>query len=1054
MDIDELRRRAMDSMPHKKKQQQPPQVQPQKVSSDPQPGKSPANSWLDASVIQTPVISCAPSAPSAPSFSGSRKERDVFLSTFQELHPRSISPAAEGKDDNLVIRFSDGESDSDAEENNLKMDERHGDVSFRANILGPSANHSPAASSQLTLTPASQHAPRMWNQMAMMKQQLAAVRTSMSSAIQVRGDGPTWKSSSKQKQVIGQKGSIGQKRGVKPGASITKPSGRDLDNLKKKIAIKGGTDLENLRKQIATKGGTDLENLRKQIATKENELKLQRHIKSGKGQGMVSVPDGKLHIPGVGESTVGSTGRQLSMKPASLMLAGTSDMETGEEKHKVLQVTLQELSDAGLKVNVNGLQQQRRNPLNIDAEYTHVKDGPIDKDPIRDLHSAGSKRPHTEDVPVGRKYQKAAVDIDERKVASTQSVFDSVQKHCTRVESNIYSSNFSISMPASTPSKWVMPVDFHHTAINCFLEREGNKKCKVDGSTGSRNDVNLSRGQALAQYTPEHQKHSAVEGFQNKLNSENVQVISREGEEVQMEIEKTERLVLNESVKTADIENFSQKTNPGLTREKMSISETSGDVPQGAQKTEVPTSVTSREVVEWQCGNVSLQNLMKEEQLFEKELEEAREHRSRCEREETLAWKAYHKAQTVVQATNQRTRLEASEHPCCKLNEHPGCKLNEHGSVVDYVIISSSQPRIGNNSSSSKCGYQSVEENSNGRLSMADVVPNAAKESCVAEQKYRPGIIDTTGENDENCELMSKSSITPEILPAEKKLVLDKTGEPDFEQATTERNCLPQKRKWSNLIPASECGADGHAKFSRTSVSKLNSGDSLSLTEKTKEEGTASPHAETSSETLHGQNYDQEYNIQFPVPKHEEFSYACSESLERILEVPEEVVKTITVRHLTDNVVHGSSAGTCHSENSLASDIVSKKTINKRFATIFSNLKCEKVNFEESNEDRCLSGSSIDEGCAAEKETIVVWKNSIKEHATSGNSCGYQDCEQHKLLDLKMLADFNGRSAASDAAYMENQDPMQQIVCDYAAQKTLGENFTHRNIQAVNRKLL
>ncbi|KAH9294942.1 hypothetical protein KI387_038530, partial [Taxus chinensis] len=113
---------------------------------------------------------------------------------------------------------------------------------------------------------------------------------------------------------------------------------------------------------------------------------------------------------------------------------------------------------------------------------------------------------------------------------------------------------------------------------------------------------------------------------------------------------------------------------------------------------------------------------------------------------------------------------------------------------------------------------------------------------------------------------------------------------------------------------------------------------------------------------------------------------------------------------------------------------------------------CEKVNFEESNEDRCLSGSSIDEGCAAEKETTAVWKNSIKEHATSGNSGGYPDCEQHKLSDLKMLADFNGRSAASDAAYMENQDPVQQIVCGYAAQKTLGENFTHRNIQVVNRK--
>ncbi|KAH9312546.1 hypothetical protein KI387_027581, partial [Taxus chinensis] len=90
--------------------------------------------------------------------------------------------------------------------------------------------------------------------------------------------------------------------------------------------------------------------------------------------------------------------------------------------------------------------------------------------------------------------------------------------------------------------------------------------------------------------------------------------------------------------------------------------------------------------------------------------------------------------------------------------------------------------------------------------------------------------------------------------------------------------------------------------------------------------------------------------------------------------------------------------------------------------------------------------------CVAEKETTAVWKNSIKEHATLGNSGGYPDCEQHKLSDLKMLADLNGRSTASDAAYMENQDPVQQIICGYAAQKTLGENFTHRNIQAVNRK--
>ena len=96
--------------------------------------------------------------------------------------------------------------------------------------------------------------------MAMMQKQLVAIRTTMSSVVQVRGatsmvsgEGPPRQSSCSQKSVVGHNGLIGQKHVFKPSSSVTKPS------------------------------GIDLENLRKKIATKENELKLQRHIRSGKG---------------------------------------------------------------------------------------------------------------------------------------------------------------------------------------------------------------------------------------------------------------------------------------------------------------------------------------------------------------------------------------------------------------------------------------------------------------------------------------------------------------------------------------------------------------------------------------------------------------------------------------------------------------------------------------------------------------------------------------------------------------------------------------------------
>ena len=49
-----------------------------------------------------------------------------------------------------------------------------------------------------------------------------------------------------------------------------------------------------------------------------------------------------------------------------------------------------------------------------------------------------------------------------------------------------------------------------------------------------------------------------------------------------------------------------------------------------------------------------MQYLMKQEEIIDKNLEEAREHRSRCEIEEQIVWKYYRKALGVVQALNQR----------------------------------------------------------------------------------------------------------------------------------------------------------------------------------------------------------------------------------------------------------------------------------------------------------------------------------------------------------------------------------------------------------------
>ena len=55
---------------------------------------------------------------------------------MQDLHPAIRSPAAEEKDDNLVIRFSDGDNDSEGEEQSWRVDRSEKDGSSRENTSG------------------------------------------------------------------------------------------------------------------------------------------------------------------------------------------------------------------------------------------------------------------------------------------------------------------------------------------------------------------------------------------------------------------------------------------------------------------------------------------------------------------------------------------------------------------------------------------------------------------------------------------------------------------------------------------------------------------------------------------------------------------------------------------------------------------------------------------------------------------------------------------------------------------------------------------------------
>lgn len=809
MDIEELRAKAMASMPNKKKKRK--QQALHLLSS----GKfhSP-NNLLDTNATQLQVSS-ALSVPLC-----GRNEKDVFLSSLQDLHPAGRSPAAEEKDDNLVIRFSDGDSDSEGEEQSRKVDKREKDGSSRENTSGNSASQSLAASSQMATT-TSQQTPGMRNQMAMMQKQLTAIRTTMSSAVQVRGvtgEGPPRQSSCNQKPLVGHNGLIGQKHAFKPGPSVTKPS------------------------------GSDLENLRKQIATKENELKLQRHIRSGKGQDTRSVPSGALHAAGIAESTTMSSGEKISVNPTfSKLTEGASVVQINEEKQKVPKAILQELPDPSVKVSKSSLQQQKRQLSNVDIDHSCMKDGSSNGVPTRDSQGACSKISVADGNILVQKHLKSAAGINEKHIRATHPLRDSIQEHCKEVENNRFPAEFSMSVPAEvlipyTPSKSVISEDFHLTN-NHSLKGEGSRKRKLA-------DVSPADGQSLfGDASLVHQKHTSDEGFEKKADVTNLQAMSgfsvQESEEfylakAHMEFQEIGGEPLNKRVKVTNIKdchqnsksdveqtlvNYLKDAKEGIDRtggypltqegsfniaHSMQLSpvglETSVDDPckgpEQAVKNRADSIVPSKDVVEpqdrigplsnnntelmdshiqdglLQDVSISVQDLMNQEEIIDKDLEEARMHRNRCEIEEQMAWKDYRKAWGAVQAANQRCiylhqkrerlsaqiralgmrhySLEGSPKRLHQSKEglsSPQCftghkdlgnftsgthssedhfedlkqkctKLNDHGLGVDYTVTSSSND-----------SFLSIERNSNGTLSIADMVPNTTRELCIVGKK-------------------------------------------------------------------------------------------------------------------------------------------------------------------------------------------------------------------------------------------------------------------------------------------------------------------------------
>ena len=125
--------------------------------------------------------------------------------------------------------------------------------------------------------------------------------------------------------------------------------------------------------------------------------------------------------------------------------------------------------------------------------------------------------------------------------------------------------------------------------------------------------------------------------------------------------------------------------------------------------------------------------------------------------------------------------------------------------------------------------------------------------------------------------------------------------------------------------------------------------DSLSPTEKTKEEITASQGAETSKDSFHSQNDDhEEYVIQLTV-KQQLFACHSSQSPKRPCAMSGEVVETTNAQHL-GNTIHNdmqeNNASTYDSDNSLVSSIECQKINVNRFTMPSSSMMYNKDKFQ------------------------------------------------------------------------------------------------------------
>ena len=86
--------------------------------------------------------------------------------------------------------------------------------------------------------------------------------------------------------------------------------------------------------------------------------------------------------------------------------------------------------------------------------------------------------------------------------------------------------------------------------------------------------------------------------------------------------------------------------------------------------------------------------------------------------------------------------------------------------------------------------------------------------------------------------------------------------------------------------------------------------------------------------------------------------------------MPGQAMETKIARHLgntIDNDMHEDSASTFHSDNSLSSSIECQKINVNRFTMPSSIMMYNRDKFQEMNEEKSHSGSSLDEGCAIKK---------------------------------------------------------------------------------------